>query len=128
MQVGVGEALDYLLKAKRNFQNNEALYGVIFSYACFIAESTHFQLNLRGLNLLKSLLDNAVFKQSAAQVLCNCYDGQSPHGKQVIINSIAKIRTFDPELAENLRSKVLCDNTTTAVRYLERIEMRATDI
>lgn len=126
-QAHVGTALSYLVKARGGAAGLKILRGVTFSYACFLAKSRHFQLDWRGLELISEFLIDEDFQQPAAQTLFDAYAGQSPRGKQIIIDSIVGIRAFNPELADQLRSKVARDNTTTAVRYLEKIEAEAAD-
>lgn len=120
-QANAGRAIKYLL-AGGALNLSPSLMGFMFSYACFLTKSMNFQLNIRGIEALNEFLQNEDFQVPAAQALFDAYTGQSPHGKQLIIDSIANIRVFDNRFAEELRSKVLRDNTTTAVAYLKRIE------
>lgn len=50
------------------------------------------------------------------------YISQTPKVKQVIIDSIPQINTFDSDLADELRKMVLCDNATNVVDYLKQAE------
>lgn len=122
-QANAGEACLYMVQSTF-IKLPSDLRGVIFSYGCYLAKSLHFQLNFRGLELLSSFLCDEDFQSAAAQILFDTYTGQSPRGKQIIIEGIASINSFNPELADELRAMVLRDNTTTAVAYLEEIESK----
>ena len=121
-QAHAGDAFGFLVGAGRLRGKTRALMGALFSYAGYLIESEHFQLNLRGLELMALFLGDKELRGAASRSLARNYDGQSPMGKQVVIDSIAKIREFDQGLASTLRAKVLRDNTTTAVAYLKRVE------
>jgi len=122
-QANAGRAVRYLLEyGTPNL--SPTLMGFVFSYACYLTKSMHFQLNIRGIEILTKFLHDKDFQAPAAQALFDAYIGQSPRGKQVIIDSIDDIRAFDDRLAEELRSVVLRDNTTTAVAHLKRIESK----
>lgn len=124
-QAHAGDAVVNLVKLDKAASLPEAMRGFLFSYSCYLAKSLHFQLNLRGLKLLAAFLSDGAFRQAAAQALYDGYMGQSPRGKQIIIDAIPAIRMCDEEMAEELRAMVLRDNTTTAVAHLQKREAGA---
>ena len=120
-QANAGTAMKFLIK-NVSFDFPSSTMGLIYAYACFLAKSTHFQLKVRGYELLQAFLYKEDFQASAAQVMFDGYISQTPKVKQVIIDSIPQINTFDSDLADELRKMVLCDNATNVVDYLKQAE------
>lgn len=121
-QANAGTAMRFLIKnASCDFPSSTI--GLIYAYACFLAKSTHFQLKVRGYELLQAFLYKEDFQASAAQVMFDGYMSQTPRVKQVIIDSISQINTFDSELADEIRKMVLRDNATNVVDYLKQAEV-----
>lgn len=121
-QARAGDALKYLVDFKFEGKVSDSVLGVVFSYACYLATARHFQLNLRGFELLRLFLSLDAYQRSAGMILCDSYYGQCPRAKKEIVDSIVPIAAFDEELASELRDKVLRDGTTTVVAYLKKIE------
>lgn len=127
-QANAGDAIAFLVRTDSAPCVPTSLQGFLFAYSCYLAKSLHFQLDIRGLKLLSAFLSNNTFRLTAAQALCDGYAGQSPRGKQIIIDTIPLIREFDDDMADGLRARVLRDSTTIAVSYLKKKEAEQTII
>ena len=119
-QVGAGNVISCLCQNDGRMDIPASLHGFLFAYACYLAKSYHFQLNLRGLQLLSMFVSAGDYRVPAAQALFDGYARQSPRGKIEIIDSIPLIREVDSEMADELCARVLRDNTTIAVDYLRK--------
>lgn len=116
-----GDALKHLC-ARGALKVPDSLQGYLFSYACYLSQADHFQLNIRGLEILSEFLSRAEFREPAAKLLFDLYSGQSPRGKKTIIDTIPVIKQFDADLAEEMRNKILRDSTYNAVAHLRDLE------
>ena len=126
-QARAGDALKYLVGSQADEKVSDSVLGVAFAYACYLATARHFQLNLRGFELLRLFLADDSYQNSAAMIMCDAYYGQSPRVKKEIVDSIKSIAAFDEGLAALLRDKVMHDSTTTVVAYLKRCEEEAAE-
>lgn len=121
-QSKVGDLLSLLISSATEINLSDRFMGMAFAYASYLATARHFQLNLRGFELLGLFLAFESFRESAANLMLESYYGQSLAVKIEIIDSIDKINEFDEELSEQLREKVLNDGTKTVVAYFKSKE------
>ena len=96
----------------------------VFSYAGFMVSSPHFQLNHRGLELLKGCLLSDRLRGMAASIMGSSYVGQVPRCKYVIIDSVPTIREFAPEVAEDIECMVARDGSRMFAEYLLEVNGR----
>ena len=118
-QANAAVALIQLVENDQRFSDEHLLSGFIFSYTGFLLSSQHFQLNLRGVELMKQFLAVSALRNSAARSLLLCFDGRAPRIKQMIIDAIEQISEFDSKTAERLKSRALCDNNYSIVKYFK---------
>lgn len=118
-QANAAIALIQLVENDQRFTDEHLLSGFIFSYAGFLLSSQHFQLNLRGVELMKQFLAVPALRSSAARSLLLCFDGRAPRIKKMIIDAIDQISEFDSKIAECLKSRALCDNNYSIVKYFK---------
>lgn len=118
-QANAAVALTRFMENNQSFTDEHMLSGFIFSYAGFLLSSQHFQLNLRGVELMVQFLSVPMLRSSAARSLLLCFDGRAPRIKQMIIDAIDQISEFDSKTAECLKSRALCDNNYSIVKYFK---------
>lgn len=118
-QANAGVALIQLMENYQLVTDENLLSGFIFSYAGFLLSSQHFQLNLRGVELMKQFLAVPELRSPASRSLLLCFDGRAPRIKQMIIDAIDQISEFDSKTAERLKLRASCDNNYSIVKYFK---------
>lgn len=121
-QAQVGSALLQLVNHGNFGKTNGVLRGCVFGYSGFLIKSRHFQLNLRGIQLMTRFLSDEELGLPAAYALLNCYDGQSPRGKQLVIDSLPMLYERDRAIAEEIEGRASRDNNVRIVDYLKKAQ------
>ena len=120
-----GDALRLLVRSRVIGTLAPQISAAVFSYAGFMASSPHFQLNHRGLELLKGCLLSDRLRGMAASIMSSSYVGQVPRCKYVIIDSVPIIREFDPEIADDIERMVARDGARMFAEYLSEVNEHA---
>lgn len=118
----MGSALLQLVNHGNFGKTNGVLRGCVFGYSGFLIKSRHFQLNLRGIQLMTRFLSDEELGLPAAYALLNCYDGQSPRGKQLVIDSLPMLYERDRAIAEEIEGRASRDNNVRIVDYLKKAQ------
>lgn len=124
-KANAGDALRLLVCPRIIGTLTPQVSATVFSYAGFMASSSHFQLNHRGFELLKGCLSSEGLRGMVASIMSSSYVGQVPRCKYIIIDSVPTIREFDPETAEGIERMVARDGARMFAEYLAEVNGRA---